>query len=78
MSSLGKVSIKCPHCGSKCRNLKSRQVTPLYREITYQCLNPDCDHIFVAELTPVRSLVPSSIPNPNVHLPVVGPRTATT
>lgn len=67
----GNNTTACPHCGSPCLSLKTRQLAPTMREITYQCGNEGCGHIFVAELSAVRTLSPSAAPNPDVHLPVV-------
>lgn len=37
-------------------------------EITYMCKNPECGHIFVAGLEVLRTLSPSAIPDPSVHI----------
>lgn len=60
---------KCPHCGGKCKTLKSDQVTPTYREITYMCTTDTCKYMFVAGIEPIRTLSKSANPNPNVHIP---------
>ena len=62
---------RCPHCGTRCTSIKTRQLAPTCREITYQCANEACGHLFVATLEAVRTLSPSATPNPDVHLPVV-------
>lgn len=59
----------CPHCGTDCISIRSEPVTNLYREVTYKCRNPDCEFIFVASIAPVRTLLPSRTPNPEVHIP---------
>ncbi len=59
----------CPHCGAACKTVKTAQLTPVYREVTYVCDNPMCGCVFVASVTPIRILEPSSTPNPDVHLP---------
>ncbi|MBC7907015.1 MAG: ogr/Delta-like zinc finger family protein [Rhodospirillaceae bacterium] len=61
---------QCPHCGCHARTLKSDQITPTYREIRYACTNKACAHIFVADLSVVRTLVPSALPNPQVNIPL--------
>lgn len=61
---------KCPHCGASCTSLRSKQLAPTTREITYQCSNEACGHLFIAELAAVRTLVPSETPNPEVHIPL--------
>ncbi len=55
-------STQCPYCGVRCRTVKTRQVTDVYREITYLCTSEECAAMFVAALTPVRSLNESSLP----------------
>lgn len=60
----------CPHCGAMCRTVKSDQIGPTYREVLYDCSNPDCGHVFVATIIPVRTIFPSSTPNPEIRLPV--------
>lgn len=60
----------CPDCGSKCNTLKTNQLSPLCREITYICSNDDCEHIFVAQIVPVRTISRSSRPNPETALPM--------
>lgn len=61
---------KCPHCGASCTSLRAKQLAPTTREITYQCSNDGCGFIFIAELSAVRTLAPSDIPNPEVHIPL--------
>lgn len=60
----------CPHCASRCRTVKTRQITETYREVTYACSNQACGFIFVADVNAVRTLSPSLIPNPEIKLPV--------
>lgn len=60
----------CPHCGAKCNTVKSYQVSPLFREVTYVCTNDACKHIFVAGIEPLRTISPSMKPNPAISLPV--------
>jgi len=62
--------IPCPHCEHKTRIRKTREFTPIYREITCQCLNDKCGCVFVCAITPVRILTPSAAPNPDVHIPL--------
>ena len=54
----------CPVCGTACRTIKSKQIAPTYREVTYVCPDPRCGHVFVAAITPVRTLEPSSLHEP--------------
>lgn len=64
-------TIACPHCQSRMRTITSRQLSPLVREIYFDCLNVDCSHRCVAQLGIVRTLVPSLVPNAQVSLPIV-------
>lgn len=61
---------RCPHCGAVCTSLRTKQLAPTTREITYQCSNEACGYLFIAELAAVRTLVPSDTPNPEVHVPL--------
>ncbi len=65
-------STKCPHCGTDCFSLRTDQITPTYREVVYKCRNDSCEHIFVAALTPVRTVIPSRIPDPSIIIPIAG------
>lgn len=58
---------QCPHCDATCNTIKTQQITPLVREITYICTNCEC--IFVASLTPVRLLAPPANPRDDVCIP---------
>lgn len=68
-STMSKTSNKtlCPHCETACKTVKTKQITRCYREITYAC--PDCGHIFVASVSPVRTLAPSEKPHEDVRIP---------
>lgn len=48
----------------------SEQITPLVKELRYQCSNLNCGHTFVASLSIERSIVPSAMPNSRIKLPV--------
>lgn len=65
--------VKCPHCNSMARIRTSKTVTPLHREIYFQCSNVHCGHSFVAACDIIRTISPSLIPNPSIHLPVGKP-----
>jgi hypothetical protein len=60
----------CPHCHGPSTGFKTTQLTELIREISYLCQNGDCRHMFVAQIEPVRSIIGSRNPNPNIKLPV--------
>lgn len=62
--------VACPHCGEKARIAKSVQITPLYKEFTCSCTNAQCGHVWVASMSPVRTLSPSATPDPAVAIPL--------
>ena len=62
--------MSCPHCSHTARARTSTRLSPLYREVTYSCLNTSCGHVFVAGLEAIRTLSPSAIPNPEISLPL--------
>lgn len=62
--------MRCPHCGHPATARTSVQLSPLYREVVYQCRQVVCGHIFMCALEAVRTLSPSAIPNPEIHLPL--------
>lgn len=59
----------CPHCSSKASIKTSKKITAITREIYFQCSNFECGHTWAALLSAVRTIVPSRIPNPDVHIP---------
>lgn len=61
--------MRCPNCGGRVLIVKSKGITPMYREITYQCQADPCLLRFVASLSPVREIVPSGAPRAGFHLP---------
>lgn len=70
---------QCPHCGELAKMRTTRAITPLFRELRFQCTNVEgddaCGHTFVAALTIERTIVPSARPNPRINLPIAQPRT---
>jgi uncharacterized Zn finger protein len=62
--------VLCPHCGAQANIKKSVQISDQYKEFTCMCTNELCGHVWVACLTPVRTLSPSSIPNTAIHIPL--------
>lgn len=62
-------SMRCPHCKHATSARTSTQLSALYREVTYQCRNLICGHVFVAGLEAIRTLSPSAIPDPEINLP---------
>lgn len=75
----GALRLRCPHCESLSKVRTTREVTALYRELRFQCLNVEgddpCGHTFVASLVIERTIVQSARPNPRINLPVAAPRT---
>ncbi len=66
--------VQCPHCRAPLKVRDSESLTPLCREIRYQCSNLECGGTYVADLTISRMIAPSQLPNPRIKLPV-GPLT---
>ncbi|PRC90992.1 ogr/Delta-like zinc finger family protein [Solimicrobium silvestre] len=64
------ISLPCPHCESRVLARKSRTLSPLFKEITYMCQNPDCGHTFVAGLEVLRTLSLSALPKTNLRIPI--------
>lgn len=62
-------SMTCPHCGERARVRSGEQITPLYRELRFQCSNVECGYTFVGGLEVLRTLSPSGCPNPAIHIP---------
>lgn len=60
--------IQCPNCGSKVLVKCAKEITPTFREITYDCTNIHCQLRFVSTLTPVRIIAPPRNPLPDFHL----------
>jgi hypothetical protein len=70
MSSPKKVSIiNCPHCSGHTRVTKTQAMSDTMKEITYQCQNDECGHVFVAALEVLRTVSLSSKPKQGVHIP---------
>lgn len=65
-----RITIDCPHCGSRCVACDSRAMSKTMREITYRCRNWRCGFTGVATLEFQRVLVLSSIPASDVSLPL--------
>jgi predicted RNA-binding Zn-ribbon protein involved in translation (DUF1610 family) len=65
-----RITIECPHCGTRCVAVDSRAMSKTMREITYRCRNFECGFTGVATLEFQRVLVLSSIPAADVSLPL--------
>ena len=73
----GHIRTKCPHCRAQAKVRSSKVITPLYKELRFQCSDMECGHTFVASLTIDRTIVASARPNPTIRLPVGNPRPTT-
>jgi len=58
--------IACPHCDSDAIARTSSQLDPLTRNIRLMCKNPDCAHIFVAQIAIYRTLRESLTPRADI------------
>ena len=65
-----RITIRCPICSSRSVARTSRELSPTLREISYRCENDECGHIYIAALEVVRTIVPSALHNPDVHVPL--------
>lgn len=65
-----RITIDCPHCGTRCVACDSRPMSKTMREITYRCRNFRCGFTGVATLEFQRVLVMSSMPAADVSLPL--------
>lgn len=77
----GTLRTVCPHCGSLAKVRSSKALTPLYKELRFQCSNVDgdeaCGGSFIASFEITRMIVQSARPNPRIRIPVGLPRPAT-
>lgn len=58
--------IACPHCDARAIARDSRQLDSLTRNIRFVCENPDCGHIFAAQIGIYRTLRQSAQPRAEV------------
>ncbi len=73
----GTLRCLCPHCEALAKVRDSVRLTPLVKELRYQCSNLECGHTFVATLSIERTIVQSAKPNPRIKLPIGQPRPRT-
>nr|WP_081466412.1 ogr/Delta-like zinc finger family protein [Collimonas fungivorans] len=64
------IGLCCPFCSTPPRAVKSRVLSSLMKEITYQCKNPECGYSFIASLEISRTLSVSSIAKPEIRVPL--------
>ena len=68
---MSRFSINCPHCDNPAQVRTSRSVTPLFREIYFQCDDfIECGHTFKASLSVMSTLNPSRRPRPGIRIPI--------
>ncbi|MEJ2800900.1 ogr/Delta-like zinc finger family protein [Comamonadaceae bacterium PP-2] len=65
-----RLSIRCPHCGSKTVAEDHKHIDRTADMITFRCKNHLCGHVFNARLEAVRTLEQSRTPSPLVSLPI--------
>jgi hypothetical protein len=65
------LRVTCPHCDTPAVTRTSDRLSPLLREIYYQCTNVFCGHAFVATLEIVRTVTPSTAPRAGIRLPML-------
>lgn len=65
-----KMRIKCPHCGSTSYIRTSRELSPLSRELYFECKNIRCRHAWRSLLSAICTIVPSNNPNPEIFIPL--------
>ena len=70
------ASIACPHCEKPARVRSSRQVTRTYRQLHLECTNRECGHVFGGGLSVTHTIVPSAVPDPEIHLHMAPRRSA--
>ena len=46
----------CPTCGCICKTVRSVQLTPTDRDVTFVCQNENCQHIFVSSISFMKTL----------------------
>lgn len=64
-----RIRVLCPHCEAQATIRSSRVISPISREIYFQCANVECGHTWKSLMSIVNTIVPSQMPNPSVHIP---------
>ncbi len=54
------MRVMCTECGGKARIGKTERATAGYAKLYCSCLDPECGHTFVAELSFSHTLTPSA------------------
>lgn len=63
------IRVSCPHCESPTIVRNSETVTRQTRQAKLICTNADCGHTFVVVVEAVKTISPSAMPHPSVHMP---------
>lgn len=58
--------IRCPHCGSRMKTARHRQMTDLLKDITAICINADCLFSAHVSVEIYRQIHPSIAPKPEI------------
>ncbi|QBC32402.1 transcriptional regulator [Pandoraea sp. XY-2] len=66
------MKLVCPHCDSVANIRSSRPLSRMTRELYCQCTKLECGHTFMSLVEVVRTLSPSSIPNPEIAKQLAG------
>lgn len=70
------IGMNCPHCGTRADVRTSLPVSRTMREAYFQCPNLACGHTWMARIEAVRTITPSALADPSVHLPISSRREA--
>ncbi len=64
------MRLTCPHCDSLAVIRTSKGMSEITREASAQCTNVECAHTWIAQISAVRTIAPSMMPNPKVYIPL--------
>ena len=64
------MRLTCPHCGTIAVIRTSRELASTVREAGAQCTNLECGHTWIARIVAERTIAPSMMPRPGVHIPI--------
>lgn len=59
--------IRCPHCDNRMKTAGHKQMTPLLKDITAICTNPDCLFSAHVSIEIYRQIHPSIAPKPEIQ-----------
>ena len=65
-----RVRVFCPHCNHQATIRSSKDLSPLSRELYFQCTNFECGHTWRSLLSIVNTIVPSQKPRSNIYIPL--------